>query len=554
MNKTVTANISGVVFHIEADAYEKLSQYLNTIRNYFHDSDGKDEIMADIEARIAELFKESMDAGKEVVTDANVQKVIEVMGEPEQYMDVDASEAYSESNSNQYESRGYAAFKTKKLFRDTDDNVAGGVCSGLGYYFGIDKIWFRAAFLIGFFGFGAGFLFYFILWIIIPAAKSTAEKLEMKGEPINVENIGNAIKDEFNTFKKKVNDGDGRHYGKKAENAFFKFFDFISKLLIFFLKFLGKLIGVVFIIISTLCIIAMLVALVGGPMNFNVDRSIFSSAWSVDMAEIYFNSPTIFYAGLIGLILVVFIPLLSLLYGGLKILFNIPSSNKVVTISSISLLVIGMVLISFSATSTISQYSNKQKMTETIVLPELSSDTLILSSLKSSYSTNNFGSFELYTEDGEIFVNELEVDVVQSTSSDIELLLTKASRGANRKEAGLRAENILFEYELEDNKLMIDPFISFPEEDRYRDQELKISIALPVGKSIYLAPSATDIIYDIENVTNTHDRKMMKQHWIMTEEGLSCTDCNWIEYREEGTVPPEPPKPPKFPEDNSSDV
>jgi len=546
MNKTVTANISGVVFHIEADAYEKLNQYLNTIRNYFHDSDGKDEIMADIEARIAELFKESMDAGKEVVTDANVQKVIEVMGEPEQYMDAEAPESYTESE-NYSEPRRNSSFKTKKLFRDTDDNVIGGVCSGLGYYFGVDRIWFRAAFLIAIFGLAFGIIPYVILWMIIPAAKSTSDRLEMKGEPINVENIGNAIKDEFNTFKKKVNDGDARQYGQKVESSAYKFFDFLSKLLVFLLKFLGKLIGIIFIVIATISIIAMLVALIGGPMHFDIDKSYFSNGWSVDFAETYFNSPTMFYIGVLGLILIVFIPLLSLLYGGLRILFNIPSSNKVITISSISLFIIGIVLVSISATTTATQYSSRQRITETIELTEFTSDTLQLSSLKNSYSTNSFGSFELYTEGEEIFVNQLEIDVIKSTSSSTELILTKSSRGSNRKEAGMKAENILFEYEIEGNKLMVDPFISIPTEDRYRDQELKISIALPVGKTIYLAPSSVDIIYDIENVTNTHDRKMMKQHWIMTKEGLSCTDCSWIEYKGDEIDTPETPEAPETP-------
>ena len=202
MNKTVTANISGIVFHIESEAYEKLHKYLNTIRNYFHDSDGKDEIMADIESRIAELFRESLTNGKEVVTMAEVNRVVEIMGEPEQYMDESSSENFNYQES--YSEGSTQTFRSKKLYRDPDDKILGGVCSGLGHYFGVDRIWIRALFVIAVIaGFGFGIIIYLILWGIIPKAMSTSEKLEMKGEPINVENIGNSIKDEFTSFKKK---------------------------------------------------------------------------------------------------------------------------------------------------------------------------------------------------------------------------------------------------------------------------------------------------------------------------------------------------------------
>jgi phage shock protein PspC (stress-responsive transcriptional regulator) len=538
MNKTVTANISGVVFHIETDAYEKLHQYLTTIRTYFKDSDGTDEIMADIESRIAELFEESLSNGKEVITMTGVQRVIEVMGEPEQYMDEETAEDFNPGSTSSARHKR-ASFSNRKLFRDPDDNVLGGVCSGLGYYFGVDKIWFRVAFLIALFGFGTGVLLYLLLWIIIPSPKNTAEKLEMKGEPINVENIGNTIKDEFNSFKKKVNEGDTREYGQKAENALYKFFDFLTKLVVFFFKFLGKVIGAVFVFVAIMALIALVVMFVGGPFPFDIHNAQLGDSWTVNIAQIFFSSPTMFYSGLIGLVLVTVIPLIGLLYGGLKILFNISSSHKAINISFASLFVIGVILISISTTSTVAQYSNKQHINEVIPLTELQSDTLQLRSLNQSYSTSNFGSTELYIEGQEILINALEVDIVKSNGEEVELQVRKSSKGLNRKEAGKRAENTLFFYELDSLGLKIDPFISVPLEDQYRDQEIKIRIGLPVGKSIYLSPSSEEIIYDIKNVTNTLDSRMIRHHWLMTEDGLECTDCSWIEKKEEKNTFPE---------------
>ncbi|MEQ8624560.1 MAG: PspC domain-containing protein [Vicingaceae bacterium] len=524
MNKTVTANISGVVFHIEVDAYEKLNRYLSTIKTYFRDSEGKDEIMADIEARIAELFKEDMEPGKEVITVINVEKVISIMGEPEQYMEEASDTSYNEENQ-----QTGSDFRSRKLYRDPDDNMIGGVCSGLSYYFGIDKIWFRAAFLIALIaGAGTGVIIYIILWIIVPSPKTTAEKLEMKGEPINVENIGNTIKDEFNGFKKKVKSKDTKGYVQKAENSIYKFFDFLLKVLVYFFKFIFKLVGVALVIASLFALASILTIVFGGPVNFSLSNANIDGNWFTDFASIVFNSSSLFYLGYIGLLLVVLIPILGLLYGGLKLLFKIPSSNRAVSISATSLWILGLIMVSIAAVSTISEFSNEQKITESITLDQLPSDTLILSSLQNSYSGNRIGSVEINIEGDQMLLNSISIDVVRSNDQDTKMKLVKSANGSNRKEAGERAEKIVMEYSMDGNNIEVNPFIAVPLKDKYRSQEIEASITLPVGKTIFLTPSSRDLIYDIKNVSNTYDGKMIGHHWKMTTKGLVCTDCDWI--------------------------
>lgn len=523
MNKTVTANISGVVFHIEIDAYEKLNQYLSTIKAYFKEEEGKDEIMADIEARIAELFKEDMESGKEVITSINVEKVIAIMGEPEQYMDEDAQESFTKDK----QQKG-SDFKRRKLFRDPDDNMIGGVCSGLSYYFGIDKIWLRAAFLIALIaGVGTGIIIYLILWIIVPAPKTTAEKLEMKGEPINVENIGNTIKDEFYGFKKKVESKDPRGYAKKAENSIYKFFDFLTKVLVYFFKFIFKIIGVLLVISAVFALIALLTLIFGGPLNLSFNNTDLIGSWYTNFASLFFSSNFMFYLGYIGALLVVLIPVLGLLYGGLKLIFNIPSSNKAISISATSLWIIGLIMASIAAVSTTVQYSYQQKITEQIVLDQFTSDTLILSGMQSNYSGNHIGSVGITLEKDQLFLSTLTMDVVKSIDGFTRLNLEKSAKGSNRKEAGMRAEAILMDYTLNENNLAISPMIHVPIENKYRGQEIKASLALPIGKTLYLTPSSRDVIYDIKNVYNTYDGEMIGHHWKMTQKGLICTDCDW---------------------------
>jgi len=521
MNKTVTANISGVVFHIESTAYDTLHNYLNTIRTYFRDSEGKDEIMADIEARIAELFKEHLDEGKEVITADHVKQVVSVMGEPEQYMDeVDPEDINSGSSSGKKE-----AFYSKKLYRDPDDTVLGGVCSGVGHYFGVDKIWFRAAFLIALLVFGTGVILYLILWIIIPSAKTTSEKLEMKGEPVTVDNIGNAIKDEFGNFKKKVNSGDAVRYGSKAGNALYRFFEFIGKILIFFFKFIVKAIAVLLVLLGISGLIGVIAFLIGGPINMTFDDGSFETLWLSDISELIFVSDTIYGMGLLGLSLVMIIPLLGILYGGIKILFNVPRTNKAIGLTALSLFAIGMILVVVTSTSTLSQFSSKQIIQEEVELTDMTSDTLELARMGNVYGDGG----NIFLEDGVIKTNDISIDVVRSKNEKVRMLIDKSAKGRARKEAGRRAENIQLSYHLENNRLEVSPIIEAPVDDKYRMQEVDLSIALPVGVSIYLDPTSRNIIYDIKNVTNTYDGRMMGHHWLMTEAGLKCTDCAWLE-------------------------
>jgi len=185
MNQTVTVNISGIVFHIEVDAYEELKKYLNKIKSYFKNSEECNEIMTDIEARIAELFNEKISSDSQVIQSQDVEEVITIMGKPEQYVDEDEDEPQPQES---FSSKQRTYSTAKKLFRDPDDRMIGGVASGIAAYFGIETIWLRLFFVVALFV-GFGFLLYIILWIVMPEAKTASDKLQMKGDPVNINNI-----------------------------------------------------------------------------------------------------------------------------------------------------------------------------------------------------------------------------------------------------------------------------------------------------------------------------------------------------------------------------
>src|SRR5687768_5242916 len=142
MNKTVTVNLGGTVFHIDDNAYESLIKYLNTIKSHFNADQSRDEIMQDIESRIGEMFRDRMKDGREVITLNDVNEVTTIMGKPEEFgVDEEKSAAAAEAATSVPVGR-----LKKRFFRDPDEKFVGGVCSGIAAYFNIDPVWVRLIF------------------------------------------------------------------------------------------------------------------------------------------------------------------------------------------------------------------------------------------------------------------------------------------------------------------------------------------------------------------------------------------------------------------------
>lgn len=202
MKKTISINLNGMLFNIDDDAYNRLEEYMKRIEAHFSGQDESKEIMNDIEARIAELLNERLGGSNKVISLNDIEEIIKTMGNPDEF-----GETEQESQSKQ---QYHYTHRPRRLYRDPDNRVLGGVCGGIGAYMNIDPVIFRIIFVIIFFGFGVGLLIYLVLWIVIPEAKTTAQKLEMRGDPVNVSNIGSFIKEEFDNVKNSFRGKKGR--------------------------------------------------------------------------------------------------------------------------------------------------------------------------------------------------------------------------------------------------------------------------------------------------------------------------------------------------------
>jgi phage shock protein C len=199
MKKTLNINIRGIVFNIDEDAYQKLNNYLSEIYRHYKGQPGCDEIVSDIENRVVELFQERLSSQKQVITMSDVEEVIGILGHP---TDFDRElEEDAPPPPGQKRARG-----AKRLYRDPDDRIIGGVCSGLGAYFRVDPVWFRLAFVLAVIFAGTGILLYLILWIILPPARTVTERLEMRGDPIDIDNIEKSVRREMRDVKNRFDD------------------------------------------------------------------------------------------------------------------------------------------------------------------------------------------------------------------------------------------------------------------------------------------------------------------------------------------------------------
>lgn len=213
-------NLSGRVFNIDEDAFAHLRVYLDRLKRYFENQEGGQEIINDIESRIAELLGERMVGKFGVINQRMVEEVIDLMGQPEDF-EPEENEDYNKRKSDY---GTYNQHTSRRLFRDAESRVLGGVCGGIGAYLNMDPVWVRVIFvLLIFFGLGIIIPIYIVLWIIVPVAVTTAQKLQMHGENVTIDNIEKSIRNEYEDVKRRFGKVRQSDVYKKGESWWKKF-------------------------------------------------------------------------------------------------------------------------------------------------------------------------------------------------------------------------------------------------------------------------------------------------------------------------------------------
>ncbi len=474
MNKTVNINLGGMFFHIDEDAYQKLSRYFDAIKRSLSNSSGQDEIIKDIEMRVSELLTEKQKSEKHVVGLKDVDEVIAVMGQPEDYK-IDNEE-------NETKTSNFSTSKTRKLYRDTDNGMIGGVLAGLGHYLGIDKVWLRIIMLILLFTFGTGALAYIILWIVMPEAKTTSEKIEMTGEPVNISNIEKKVREEFDSVSEKIKNVDYDKYGNQIKSGAERVGSSFGNFIIAVLKAFSKFIGVILIITGLTTLIGLFI----GVFTLG-SSSVIALPWQGFIEAGNFTDYPIWCFGLI-MFFAVGIPFFFLTLLGFKLVS--PNLKSIGNIAKYTLLALWLISVSLAITIGIKEASafsvdGRVIKKETINLKN--SDTLFIKFKHNDYfakSINEHDDFKISqdsTKTDVIYSNNVKLKIEKTDSKLPYIQIEKEAKGKSLSEAKERAEQIKYVYKIVGNQLVLDNYLLTDLKNKFRDQEIEITLFLPKG-------------------------------------------------------------------------
>ena len=524
MNKTVNINLANILFHIDEKAFNKLQRYLEAIKRSFQGTTGSDEIIADIEARIAELFHEKMESERQVITLKEVDEVINIMGQPEDYMvDEDIFEDVPPAQERPKR-------KVKKLYRDIDSKYIGGVCSGLEHYLGIDALWIRLFFIFFAIFTGFGFIAYILLWILVPEAATTSQKLDMKGEPINISNIERKVKEGFEEVTDKVKSVDYEQVGQRVKSSGKTFFDTIGDIIMFLFKVVGKFIGILLIIIGAATLIALFIGL------FTVGILDLIHIPGVDFYDMVNSTGTPVWLVSLLAFFTVGIPFFFLLYLGLKILVNnLKSIGNIAKFSLLGLWLLSIIGLTVIGVQQATAHAYTGSVTETEVLNfQVPADTMrIVLKPSELYETQDNlevnGKTITYTESGDrlLFSDDIKFDIKKSSDSLSQIRIRKDADGSSFPDARERASNIDYNYALDDNTVVLDNFLTTDIINKVRDQEVRVTLFVPPGAVVELDESAKRHVgrgtrYD----KDLYRSEIVEYTWQMQENGeLQCLDC-----------------------------
>lgn len=519
MNKTTSINLGGYFFHIDEDAYRKLSNYFDAVKRSLS-PDGREEIINDIESRISELFTEKLGTTKQVIGLKEVDDIISIMGQPEDYKIED------ESPKNDFQSNFTSTSSTKKLYRDKDNSFLGGVLSGLGHYLGIDPLWLRIIMVILFFGFGSGLVLYIILWILIPEAVTTSQKLEMKGEPINISNIEKKVKEGFNEISDKFSNLDHDKIASNAKSGAEKIGNTISEIVTSIFNVISKIIGGFIVLISSMTLISVII---GGIAMLFFSSMPDNFLYNHIHTPFSFETP-IWIQGLL-LIIVVGIPLFFLLILGLKLLTTrIKSIGNTINYSLLVIWIIGLASVLFLSIKEISQNAYTGKDIKKVAINLNPADTLNIKFIsnnlysKDIYEHENFEVIHDDTDKEIIFSNNVSIKIVETNEPNAFLQIEKTAEGSSIKKAKETAEKIKYNVKIENNNLILDNYWITDLANKKHDQEVELFLYLPKGiifkvdKNFKHFDRSENDYFNLHHSSDTYT-------YIVSENKVLCINC-----------------------------
>ena len=620
MKKVININFQGRILPIEELAYENLKNYIETLRSYFEKEEGKDEIINDIECRVAELCEDRLKKGAVCITEDDINLIIESIGRPADFEAQDGFEAQSSANNSSdasYENESYNHWdniRPKRLYRDEHNKVLGGVCSGIANYFGLEpllvrilwifligvnilgylilwiavpsssvkevggvkkrlfrdienkviggvaaglskyfgiKVWIiRILFLIPFIRlvfnfreihlfqfwdapdfpnflditFSPGSVFiYIVLWLVLPEAKTSADKLEMVGEKVDLNSIKNTIQNDMEGFSKRAKTWGNDFYAKsRSEKRAYReerreerneqrepkrgFFHFIGRVITICIKaFVYFILGIIGIsLLAALFGIGVAATAVMPLRKFLLEDG--AQTWSVYGALLFF----------------VWVPILGIVAAVIRKLAGYKKANVWVRSSFVALWMVGWILLFYFGSSlghSFSKHNVPEEQTVSLVNPGVDYLEVTASPKMKYYQDRWFqiSPFDAFSDEDTVFVRNLRIRIVQSKTDSFQVKVVKLSNGKTVQNANDLASKINFDLTQQDSLVYLDRGIAINKKDKFRNQHIIMTIAVPVGKRIKITNkgwSQTNVRINGRGMhTETFDRISSDEDW-----------------------------------------
>ena len=593
MKKVININFQGRVVPIEETAYDILKQYVESLRRFFDREEGKDEIINDIEGRIAELFAETLKKGSTCITDDDVNAIIKSMGRPEEFEAEESSvqaqlsddsrqkqSSYSQSSSSQTnasQNEQFSGTRPSRLFRDENHKLLGGVCAGIANYFGIDKIVVRILFILGsgitfipylilwvavpssastvigsvrkrlyrdpenklisgvcgglasYFGinvwvprvlflipfisfvtnwshwgmfdvpnfvnlsFSPGsILIYIILWLVIPEAQSTSEKLEMKGEKVDMNSIKNTIQKDMEGFGERAKEfgkevgekaaemgaqlgSKGKQFGSEAGTVVRKTGNGVGDIIALLFKIFAYF-------ILAIVLFSIVVSLFGIGIVFTGLLPLKSYFIEDGLQELVVW---------VGFICFSWVPVIGIITWIIRRIAKIKSNSNTMRFGFAAMWLVGLICTISLIVSLRNDLSYHNSPVETeVALNNPGIDKLELKLIKDNryYFNNTFLHFEPFAniDEDTAYVQNIHVRIMKADNDSFKVTMLKMVNGSSKSEAEARAENIRFNLTQKDTLLLFDRGIPITKTDKFRNQAVYVTVYVPLGKRILI--------------------------------------------------------------------
>jgi phage shock protein PspC (stress-responsive transcriptional regulator) len=639
MKQVININFQGRVVPIEVTAFDTLKEYTDSLRNYFANEEGRDEIINDIESRIAELFQERLKAGATCITDGDVEAIIKSIGRPVDF-DEAAGTTPADTGAQQEEQRQSAgtATGTKRLYRDENNKVLGGVCAGLANYFGIDPVVVRIIFVVLLFAGGIGFLpyiifwvavpssatkviggsrkkffrdpddkivagvcsgignyfginpwiprvlfllpfisiafrwgnwgfydfpsfvnfsispgsliIYIILWLVVPEAATTTEKLEMKGEKVDMNSIKNSVMEEMKGVGQRVGKAGaemgafaaekgqqmGAELGKVAKKGGTSLGDVIALLAKGFAYFIVGIVGISLVF----ALFGMAIAAIG---VFPLKDYLLQDGWQQVLAW----GTLLFFVA---------VPIIGIITWIIRRIAKIKHNSKLVRWSFASLWVLGWIcfigLITAVGRDFRGTSANIPNPPEVYLAnPTVNKLELTTNMPYERHYRNRFFRIEPFGSFGDgdtMFLRNVTVFIEKATNDSFKVTMAKYASGPNRAKANAIAEKIQYEMVQKDSILLLPKGIPISQTEKFRNQHVVLVVYVPVGKKIKVNRNVgwgNDVRikgpfadgdsweFDWDDNDGRYDRNWdFNREYTMTEKGLRSSDGRYVDEKE----------------------